>query len=214
MTPRTIDAVLFDLGGVLVEIQRDWAALCASVGFVPGASSFEPEARSERAAALEAYHLGAISIEACSDAWARTCGAPCDRATATRLIDAIVVRPYDGGLELVRELDSMGIVTGCLSNTNALHWQRMCRDFPVMGALRHRLASHELGVAKPDRAIFDRALQVLDLPASRVLLFDDLPENCAAARDAGWSAMLVDYERPTATQMRSHLRGLGVLVAS
>jgi HAD superfamily hydrolase (TIGR01509 family) len=73
---------------------------------------------------------------------------------------------------------------------------------------------------KPDREIyhaFARATGFDGAPGSRggpehIVFFDDLPENVAAARAAGWQAFRVDHTGDTAAQMGGVLRGLGVRV--
>jgi putative hydrolase of the HAD superfamily len=49
--------------------------------------------------------------------------------------------------------------------------------------------SHELGLAKPDPAIFAHADAVLPPGAGQALLIDDSADNCAAARRWGWQSI-------------------------
>jgi HAD superfamily hydrolase (TIGR01509 family) len=73
---------------------------------------------------------------------------------------------------------------------------------------------------KPEREIyaaFARATGFDGAPGSRgrpahIVFFDDLPENVAAARAAGWRAFRVDHSGDTAAQMTRALRGLGVRI--
>lgn len=210
MAGRAIDAVMFDLGGVLVRIRRDWVSQCAAVGVAPSQQSLSPESSLLRARTLDAFQRGDLSLEACSAAWASTLDPSMPASIGLALLEAIVDRPYEGTFELIAELHGLGVVTGCLSNTNAPHWERMMREFPALPSLQHRLASHELLLAKPERAIYDHAAGALGLPAHRIVLFDDLAENCEGARAAGWRACRIDHEGDTALQMREHLRHLGL----
>ena len=52
--------------------------------------------------------------------------------------------PLPGARELVDETRAV-VTTGCLSNTNALHWDRTFSQWPVIEALEHRFLSYELG---------------------------------------------------------------------
>lgn len=45
--------------------------------------------------------------------------------------------------------------------------------------------SHEIGVAKPERQAFELTLEVLGVPASRVLFIDDQERNTKAAEELG-----------------------------
>ena len=214
MRERAIDAVMFDLGGVLVRIRREWPAQCAAVGVVPTPRSLEPLMRAERSTALDAWQRGDQTLTGCSAIWASSLDPDTPVSIGRALLESIVEAPYQGTVELIDDLHALGVVTGCLSNTNGLHWERMLREFPALSRLHHRLASHELLLAKPEPAIYAHAAAVLGLPAERILLFDDLAENCEGARRAGWQACQIDHEGHTAAQMRSHLVDLGVPVRS
>lgn len=212
MPERAIDAVMFDLGGVLVRIRREWTEQCAAVSVVPTPRSLEPLMRAERSAALDAWQRGDQTLEACSAIWASTLDPGMPASVGRALLESIVEAPYAGTVELIDELHGLGVVTGCLSNTNGLHWERMIREFPALGRLQHRLASHELMLAKPEPAIYAHAAAVLGMPAHRIVLFDDLAENCEGARRAGWHSCQIDHDGHTAAQMRRHLVDLGVPV--
>ena len=44
------------------------------------------------------------------------------------------------------------VATGCLSDTNALHWHGHLATWPLTGLFDHRFLSFELGLLKPDIA--------------------------------------------------------------
>jgi HAD superfamily hydrolase (TIGR01509 family) len=164
--------------------------------------------------ALDDWQRGDLTLETCASIWAASLDDATPASTGRALLESIVEAPYDGTVDLIDELHALGLVTGCLSNTNGLHWERQIRDFPALSRLRHRLASHELLLAKPEPAIYEHATSVLGLPPQRIVLFDDLAENCDGARHAGWHACQIDHEGHTAAQMRAHLTQLGVPVGS
>jgi putative hydrolase of the HAD superfamily len=93
--------------------------------------------------------------------------------------------PYPGAAELVTDTNAV-VVTGCLSNTNALHTERHFARYTEIHALQHRFFSHELGAVKPDREVFDRVSQRLGLPRDRILFLDDNLVNVEGAREAGF----------------------------
>ncbi len=214
MQERAIDAVMFDLGGVLVRIRREWSAQCAAVGVVPTPRSLEPHWHTERSRALDAWQRGDQALETCAEIWASTLDPGTPASVGRALLESIVEAPYAGTVELIDELHELGVMTGCLSNTNGLHWERMLREFPALRRLHYRLASHELLLAKPEPAIYAHAAAVLGLPAHRIVLFDDLAENCDGARHAGWQSCQIDHDGHPAAQMRAHLLDLGVPMRS
>jgi FMN phosphatase YigB (HAD superfamily) len=93
--------------------------------------------------------------------------------------------PLPGAVELVTETKAV-VTVGCLSNTNALHWDRSFSQWEVIDALEHRFLSYELGAVKPDREIFDRVADRLDAPRERILFLDDNLVNVEGAREAGF----------------------------
>ena len=101
------------------------------------------------------------------------------------------------------------VPVGCLSNTNPEHWQHRAR-WPFLEALDHRFLSFELGVVKPDRALFDRVAELVAVPRDEVLFLDDNQINVDGARAAGFRA---ERTRGVA-EARAALVAAGVLRAS
>src|SRR5579885_1856179 len=86
-------------------------------------------------------------------------------------------------------LRASGVRTGLLSNLPIPLGGRLKSN----GLLKHFdqiTFSFELGCTKPDRRIYEHALQGLGLPAEEALFIDDRPENVAGARRAGLHAEL------------------------
>jgi len=84
-------------------------------------------------------------------------------------------------------------------------------DWQVLTLLDHRLASHELGCAKPGSEIYTIFSKTLEIEPSDIVFFDDLAENVGAARAMGWDAVPIDYTGDTASQMRQALASRGVV---
>lgn len=101
-------------------------------------------------------------------------------------------RDWPGGLlpgaaELVRGL-SDGVTLACLSNTNEMHWNEQKNAEIVRELFERRFLSHELGLIKPDREIFDLVVMQLDCRPCEVLFLDDNLLNVQGARAAGLDA--------------------------
>ena len=94
-----------------------------------------------------------------------------------------------GADELLSRVQQV-VPAGCLSNTNALHWDQQFARWPILDAFDFRFLSFELGAVKPDRALFDRVAQLLPAPPERVLFLDDNVLNVDGARAAGLGAAL------------------------
>ncbi|MFW0785149.1 HAD family phosphatase [Gordonia sp. CPCC 206044] len=91
--------------------------------------------------------------------------------------------------DLVFRVREAGYRVGILTN-NVREWEPYWR---AMVALDDHVDvivdSYDVGVRKPDSAIFDLAAERIGVGPSSAVLIDDLAENCAAARSAGWGAV-------------------------
>lgn len=93
-----------------------------------------------------------------------------------------------------------------LSNTNELHWRKVCvNDFIYQGYevndfFEKTYLSHEMGLAKPNLAIFQEVLQDAGIEANETFLIDDSVANCEAATTLG----ITTYS-PVAGEDWSHL---------
>jgi len=56
--------------------------------------------------------------------------------------------------------------------------------------------SSQIGLIKPDEAIFNLACSRANLPAEKILLIDDTRENVAVAEKLGWHVLWFDYSQP------------------
>ncbi len=98
--------------------------------------------------------------------------------------------PYAGAAELVAET-AAAVRVGCLSNTNALQWSAHYEILPITGSFEFRFLSFELGLVKPDRAIFEAVASRLPVSPDRVLFLDDNVVNVDGAADFGFRSRQV-----------------------
>ena len=178
-----VDLVLFDLGGVLIEVSgvpamleltgieseedlwRRWLA-CRWVRRFESGGCSETEFAAGVVADWQLELSPAAFLEAFQD-WPSA--------------------PLPGAAELVAETRA-SVATGCFSNTNALHWHSHIAGWPLTGLFDYRFLSFELGALKPDVAAFAQVADLLEVPAARVLFLDDNAVNVAGAAAAGFQA--------------------------
>ncbi|MEL6330528.1 MAG: HAD-IA family hydrolase [Planctomycetota bacterium] len=216
-----IRAVVFDWGGVLLRICRSMAEGLARAELRPWEGHERDDLLAERKTWVHLIQIGEMPMD---EFYTRVAGQSRGAWTTEdvrRLHDRWLIEEYDGAEELTRQLAAIeGLVTGMLSNTNAAHWARQFPrpdgagpDFTAPTHLEHRMASQDLGLAKPGVEIYHAAAEVLGLARNpgAILFFDDLEENVHAARDAGWQSEQIDHTADTAAQMRDHLRAKRVL---
>ena len=211
----SIRLVCFDLGGVVVRTCASPREGCTRAGVRYRPEIQSPEVRARMSPAEVAYELGQCST---SEYFARAETALWERQSASEISlvhDAWIIGEYQGIDRLVGVIRAAGVETACLSNTNERHWELMTAQpltYPAFAALGQRHASHLLGLAKPDLAVYRAFEKLSGVPPDMIVFFDDRAENVAAARSAGWHAECIDPRGDTAAQAATVLRRLGLSV--
>lgn len=101
-----------------------------------------------------------------------------------------LVGPLPGADELVRDVRAH-LPVACLSNTNAVHWEAGIERWPLLGLFDRRFLSFETGLLKPDPDVFEHVCRHLDADPARIVFLDDNRLNVDAADAAGLRAMRV-----------------------
>ncbi|MCK6477478.1 MAG: HAD-IA family hydrolase [Phycisphaerales bacterium] len=203
---------------MIIRICRSWAEGCAAAGLDVRGDCSSPESIARRRVLSRAYETGRIGEAEFFDGMSETMGRLYTPDEVRAIHAAWLVGEYDGVGEIVDRLNQQAhLETALLSNTNASHWARQAADpagklrhFPVAGRLRHRYASHLMGFAKPDKAIYVAFAESVKRRPEEILFFDDLADNIETARACGWNAEQIDYTGDTAAQVRGHLAKWGV----
>jgi len=201
MPIHSAEALLFDLGGVLLEIDFDraigaWAPYSALPADVLR-KTFKHDVQYER------HERGEITAMEYFGYLATTLQLTASFEQIEQGWNAIYVGEI---LQTRAMVESMRGVLPCyaLTNTNASHMATWSKLFPgVLGAFDRVFASHQLGLRKPERAAFDRVCALTSTSAGSILFFDDVAENVQAAEDAGLQGVLVKSPEDVAAALRS-----------
>ncbi|MGQ0664530.1 MAG: HAD family hydrolase [Pseudomonadota bacterium] len=187
MTQGRPRAVVFDLGGVLI----DW----------------NPRHLYRRLFAGDEAAMEAFLATVCTQAWneRQDRGRPIAEAEAEliarhpdqaeligayyRRFDEMMAGAIDGTVAILEELETRGTSLYALSNFSAETFPLAKRRFSFLARFRAIVVSGEIGIAKPDRRIFEHLLAAHALRAPDCLFIDDQPENVEAARAAGLEAL-------------------------
>lgn len=177
--------ILFDLGGVLIE-NNGRAALTAMLAQpLPAGEMWRKWLDSP---AVRQFERGRIPPDEFASRFVREWEIDLEPAV---FISEFATWPrglYDGAEALLQGLKGTHHLA-CLSNTNAIHWQR----FPQLQALFDScFLSHEMGHVKPDREAFEYTVKSLGVAPGEVYFFDDLRPNVAVAREVGMNAFQVE----------------------
>jgi len=72
-----------------------------------------------------------------------------------------------------------------VSNTNESHADFVAKNYPVLDYFDHKIFSHEVGSMKPDRKIYDAAIAAAGKPPGALFFTDDREENIESAANIG-----------------------------
>ena len=183
MGPAAIDVVLFDLGGVLIDF--------GGVGPMKQLAGIESDDELWRrwltCRWVRSFERGECSADDFAVGVVSDWELPVDAHEFLVAFESWPGGPLAGADQLVESVRAV-VPVGCLSNTNALHWDSQFVKWPILDGFDFRFLSFELGIVKPDRELFDRVAQLLASPPERVLFLDDNAINVEGAVEAGFIA--------------------------
>jgi len=190
LSPGAADALLFDLGRVVLDIDFSQVVACwaGHAGCEPahlaGRFSWRDEfyQRHERGeisdteffAALRCLLEIEISDAQFLEGWNR-----------------IFAGEMPGIAPLLKRA-AQRLPLYAFSNTNGAHAEHFSQSYAgVLGHFREIFLSSSIGLRKPDAAAYDHVVNAIGVPAQRIVFFDDLAENIEGARARGLTAVHV-----------------------
>ncbi|HET6493156.1 MAG TPA: HAD-IA family hydrolase [Burkholderiales bacterium] len=178
-----VDALLFDLGNVVVDIDFGRAfEVWARAAGVPAAVIAERFAFDQ---AYETHECGAIEGPEYFRSLRESLQIKLSDQQFLAGWNAIFVQPTSGMPQLLRTLASV-MPLYLFSNTNALHHAFWSREYcSLLEHFSMIFCSHQLGARKPSPAVFRKVADAIAVAPCRLAFFDDLPENVDGARQAG-----------------------------
>ena len=184
----SIDVLLFDLGGVLVEFSGVQGLAAALQGRL---SESEISEQMSHYLPSEQFGLGQLSREEFGNRFVKDWNLELPPEDFLREFRSWSKRLLPGAVELLSLLRPQ-FRLAALSNSNELHWERNTNDLGVTGLFELAISSHQVGLYKPNPQIFLLALDRLGVSPDRVMFFDDVPANVSAASALGIRAFQVD----------------------
>jgi putative hydrolase of the HAD superfamily len=197
-------AILFDLGGVIVPL--DAGRAFAEIESLSGLAGSEARARIAGTGLVEKLETGGIEPRAFAAQIGSVLGLELEFDEFCRIWNGIFP-PHtlvpDELLIGLRRRYRLFLV----SNTNAIHFPFIERNYPVLSQFDDYVLSYQVGAVKPDPAIYREALARAACPAAECLFIDDMADNVAGARLEGIDA--VQFE--SFGQLRQSLTQRGIV---
>jgi glucose-1-phosphatase len=204
LSPGAADALLFDLGRVVLDVDFNRALLCWAAH-----AGCEPGRLVRRFAHDELYRRhekGEISDAAFFAGLRSSLGVDLSDAQFLEGWNAIFAGEMPGMKQLLARA-ARRLPLYAFSNTNSPHVDYFSRQYAdVLSHFHEMFLSSSIGLRKPDAEAYDHVVEAIGVPAERIVFFDDLVENIEGARDRGLTAVHVT----SPSDVASTLAALGI----
>jgi FMN phosphatase YigB (HAD superfamily) len=187
--PPDIHALLFDLGGVIIEI--DWNRVFQRWAKFSSLSVQKISHRFQMDTAYEQHERGEMSAAQYFAYLRNVVEFKGDEESFTQGWNAVFVREVKDVVNLFPYLRSK-VPIYLLTNSNPTHeafWRTAYSD--TINMFTDIFVSSTLGHRKPERAAFDAVAAKTGVALTSMLFFDDTTENVQGARAAGLRAVHV-----------------------
>ena len=204
LAPGAADALLFDLGRVVLNIDFSKAVACWATH--AGRTPSDIAARFVRGEAYQQHEVGKISDADYFATLRELLGIRISDAQFLEGWNAIFAGEMPGIAPLLRRAaDRLPLYA--FSNTNRPHVEHFSVNYAeLLGHFREIYLSSTIGLRKPDQAAYDHVVGAIGVPASRIVFFDDLAANIEGARACGLMAVHVT----TSADVAEALTALGI----
>jgi glucose-1-phosphatase len=190
LSPGSADALLFDLGRVVLDIDFNKTLVCwaghagCDVAHLVGRLSSRDEI-------YRRHEKGEISDAEFFASLRTSLGVKLSDAQFLEGWNALFTGEIPGIAPLLARA-ARRLPLYAFSNTNRPHVEHFSQAYAdVLGHFREIFLSSSIGLRKPDAAAFDHVVEAIGIPAARILFFDDLIENIEGARARGLTAVHV-----------------------
>ena len=188
-SPGPADALLFDLGRVVLDIDFSRTLACWA-----GHAGCEPAQLAGRFGRDEIYHrheTGEISDAEFFVGLRNALRIGISDAQFLEGWNAIFAGEMPGIAPLLARA-AKRLPLYAFSNTNSAHVEHFSVAYAgVLGHFREMFLSSAIGLRKPEPAAYDHVVKAIGVPAERIVFFDDLAENIEGARARGLTAVHV-----------------------
>ena len=189
LAPSSADALLFDLGRVVLDI--DFNKVMTIWAGHAGCAPAEVVARFVVDDHFRHHEIGRIDDAAFFQNLRSSLGIEISDDQFLQGWNSIFTGEMPGIAPLLKRAATR-MPLYAFSNTNPPHVAHFSKTYAdVLGHFREIFLSSTIGLRKPDAAAYDHVVKAIGLPAQRIVFFDDSADNIAGARARGLIAVHV-----------------------
>ena len=184
-----IKNIVFDLGGVVIDLDRDKAVeALTELGIKDADSLLGVYAQKGLFFQLE---TGEVTAAQFYDALLPQCKPGTTNEDIQNALEKFLIKIPVERLKLIRQLKEKGYRLFVLSNTNPImfnHWidnAFRVENLTINDYFDNIVVSFQERVCKPDKTIFENLLKRYRLDPDETLFLDDSEANCKAANEKG-----------------------------
>lgn len=194
----SVKNLLIDLGGVLYEIQVQ-KTLQAYYDLIPSQVKQQDPKKLFHNPLFKKLDQGEIEIDELAVGLIKEWQLDVKPDVIKQVWLDLLVGLYPNRIELIQELSKTYHIA-LLSNTSRYHYQHYIEECkPMFEAMDELFFSFDMGLTKPDAAIFHRVLEQMQWKADETLFLDDSPSNIKGAEKLGLQTYLIqqaeDFEK-------------------
>ena len=194
-----IKTILFDLGGVLIQLH----AMPFKPEWLPdGGAVPDVWACWKGSSAVKQFECGQIDAGQFARQFIDEVGLQSEEDEFIEHFKCWPANLFPGVTTMLEELAD-NYQLAALSNSNALHWPVIMRDLNLQAYIPNCFSSHQIRIMKPDRRAFEAVLQRLSVQPEEVLFLDDLQVSIDMASSMGIQAVKVTGTRGGVETVRS-----------
>lgn len=195
-----LDALLFDLGGVVIDI--DFQRVFAKWGELAGVDPATLSERWSMDTPYKQHEVGAIDGAEYFRSLRSTLGLDLSDDKMITGWNSVHIGLIEGIEDILTAAATRWRLFG-FTNSNPTHRAAATVRFgQVFDRFEHIFDSSTIGLRKPNREAFEHCAEHMGIPLGRIGFFDDSPENVEGARAIGLPAVLVTSANDIRTALR------------
>lgn len=195
MKIEKFEAIVFDFGNVIIDIEFE--NLFNGFAESSGKSVETIKSRFEDSQIIRKYESGFFEEDEFYEAIRQIVGYPYSDNEIVTIWNSLLLDIPTERMELIHRVRNKFTIA-LLSNTNEIHIKACSKIFKskfdlssINSAFDKTYLSYELGLWKPEPAIYQHVINDLQLPPNKILFFDDNPQNVESALNMGIQAIQV-----------------------